>query len=250
KGVLVYIYMGMLAVFCTNAMNILAGVNGVETGQSVIIGTSIAVFNVIEIARDQFAAKHLFSLYLILPFIAVSLALLRHNWYPSKVFVGDTLCYFAGMTFAVVAILGSFSKTMLLFFIPQVFNFLYSVPQLFGIIPCPRHRLPKFDRATGLLGMSYAKFSPDQMGPGGAALLKTLSFLRLAKVEWSPPSGKEKKAEISVNNLTIINYLLKFIGPTHERTLTIYIMTVQVVGTIIAFSIRYGFVRFFYDVVQ
>ena len=40
--------------------------------------------------------------------------------YPSKVFVGDTFCYFAGMTFAVVAILGGFSKTILLFFIPQV----------------------------------------------------------------------------------------------------------------------------------
>ena len=86
----------------------------------------------------------------------------------------------------------------------------------------------RFDRATGLLGMSYAKFPPDQLGPGGAALLKTLSFLGLAKVDWSPPSGKEKKGEISVNNLTIINFLLKFIGPTHERTLTIYIMTVQV----------------------
>ena len=80
QGILIYIYMGMLAVFCTNAINILAGVNGVETGQSVVIGTSIAVFNFIEIARDQFAAKHLFSLYLILPFIAVSLSLLRHNW--------------------------------------------------------------------------------------------------------------------------------------------------------------------------
>ena len=30
-----------------------------------------------------------------------------------------TLCYFAGMTFAVVGILGHFSKTLLLFFIPQ-----------------------------------------------------------------------------------------------------------------------------------
>ena len=63
--------------------------------------------------------------------------------YPSRVFVGDTYCYFAGMTFAVTAILCHFSKTMLLFFIPQIFNFIYSVPQLFGIIPCPRHRLPK-----------------------------------------------------------------------------------------------------------
>lgn len=63
--------------------------------------------------------------------------------YPAKVFVGDTFCYFSGMSFAVVAILGHFSKTMLLFFIPQVINFLYSVPQLFKFIPCPRHRLPR-----------------------------------------------------------------------------------------------------------
>ena len=47
-----------------------------------------------------------------------SLALMKHNAFPSKVFVGDTYCYFAGMTFAVVGILGHFSKTMLLLFIP------------------------------------------------------------------------------------------------------------------------------------
>ena len=76
--------------------------------------------------------------------------------------------------------------------------------------------------------MSYAKFSPDELGPGGAALLKTLSFFRLAKVEWSKPVGKGKKAEITVNNLTIINFMLKFIGPTHESTLTVYILLVQV----------------------
>ena len=34
------------------------------------------------------------------------------NWYPSTVFVGDTFCYFAGMTFAVVGIHGHFSKTL------------------------------------------------------------------------------------------------------------------------------------------
>ena len=65
--------------------------------------------------------------------------------YPSKVFVGDTFCYFAGMTFAALGILGHFSKTMLMFFIPQIFNFVLSVPQLFHFIPCPRHRLPRFN---------------------------------------------------------------------------------------------------------
>ena len=37
-GLLYYVYMGMLAIFCTNAINILAGINGLEVGQSVIIG--------------------------------------------------------------------------------------------------------------------------------------------------------------------------------------------------------------------
>ena len=60
----------------------------------------------------------MFSLTLMIPFLATSLALFRKNAFPSKVFVGDTYCYFAGMTFAVVGILGKFSKTMLLFFIP------------------------------------------------------------------------------------------------------------------------------------
>ena len=50
--------------------------------------------------------------------------------FPSSVFVGDTFCYFAGMTFGVVAILGHFSKSLLLFFVPQLINFLYSIPQV------------------------------------------------------------------------------------------------------------------------
>ena len=40
--------------------------------------------------------NNLFSLYLVLPFLGCSLALLQLNWYPSQVFVGDTYCYFAG----------------------------------------------------------------------------------------------------------------------------------------------------------
>lgn len=162
-GPLYYVYMAMLSIFCTNAINILAGINGLEVGQSCVIAASILIFNLIELWGDCWRA-HLFSLTVMLPFFAVSCALLSLNWYPAQggslyddvvtrelthqfvthaVFVGDTYCYFAGMTFAVVGILGHFSKTMLLFFIPQVFNFLFSCPQLFHLVPCPRHRLPK-----------------------------------------------------------------------------------------------------------
>ena len=60
------------------------------------------------------------------------------------------------MTFAVVGILSHFSKTMLLFFIPQILNFLYSVPQLFGLIPCPRHRLPRYTCLSNIHSHSHS----------------------------------------------------------------------------------------------
>lgn len=46
-GALYYVYMGSLAVFCTNAINIYAGINGLEVGQSIIIACSIALHNII-----------------------------------------------------------------------------------------------------------------------------------------------------------------------------------------------------------
>lgn len=141
---LYYIFLAMLAIFCTNAINIVAGINGIEASQGLFISLSIIAYNIIELLRaTDYTASHIFSIQLMLPFSAVTSGLLYHNFYPADVFVGDTYCYFAGMTFAVVGILGHFSKTMLLFFIPQVFNFLYSCPQLFYFVDCPRHRLPK-----------------------------------------------------------------------------------------------------------
>ncbi|KAF9991442.1 UDP-N-acetylglucosamine--dolichyl-phosphate N-acetylglucosaminephosphotransferase [Entomortierella chlamydospora] len=165
-GVLYYIYMGMVAIFCTHSINIMAGINGVEVGQSLIIACSIAANDLHFINSPSTLAPaietHLFSLYFIMPFIGVSLGLMIHNWYPSKVFIGDTYCYFAGMTFAVVGILSHYSKTLLLFFIPQIFNFILSSPQLFRLVPCPRHRVPRYNRGTNLMEPSHVVL--DQEG--------------------------------------------------------------------------------------
>ncbi|XP_062499331.1 UDP-N-acetylglucosamine--dolichyl-phosphate N-acetylglucosaminephosphotransferase-like [Corticium candelabrum] len=242
-GLLYYVYMGMLAVFCTNAINILAGINGVEAGQSLIIAVSIAAFNVFELSGD-YGSLHLFSLYIILPFIGVTAALLYHNWYPSAVFVGDTFCYFAGMTFAVVGILGHFSKTVLLFFIPQIINFVYSVPQLFRFISCPRHRLPKYDPATDKLGMSYAHFKKSDVGQGGQIIIKILSLLHLATVQ---NDLGEDGQEMRINNLTLINLIIKLCGPMKENKLTIVVLCIQIFGSIVAFIIRYKLSLVFYD---
>ena len=89
--------MGLLAVFCTNAINILAGINGLEVGQSVIIALSIVIFNLMSVSGGL-GHHHIFSLYFLLPYLGTTIALLAHNWYPSRVFPGDTFCYFSGMS--------------------------------------------------------------------------------------------------------------------------------------------------------
>ncbi|XP_072774331.1 UDP-N-acetylglucosamine--dolichyl-phosphate N-acetylglucosaminephosphotransferase isoform X1 [Taeniopygia guttata] len=277
-GILYYVYMGMLAVFCTNAINILAGINGIEAGQSLVIAASIIIFNIVELNGD-YRDDHIFSLYFMIPFFFTTLGLFYHNWYPSRVFVGDTFCYFAGMTFAVVGILGHFSKTMLLFFIPQVLNFLYSLPQLFHIIPCPRHRLPRqqltlpatvrsysrglsrkctfltspplrsfltrLNPSTGKLEMSYSKFKTKNLSVLGTSILKVVKILHIVDVR----SGTDENGEYTeCSNMTLINFVIKLIGPTHERNLTLLLLLIQVLGSTIAFSIRYQLVRLFYDV--
>jgi UDP-N-acetylglucosamine--dolichyl-phosphate N-acetylglucosaminephosphotransferase len=241
-GVLYYIYMGMLAVFCTNAINILAGINGVEAGQSFVIGLSIIAHNALQVLLGTADTEsHLFSLYLMIPFVATTFALLIHNWYPSSVFVGDTFCYFAGMSFAVVGILGHFSKTMLLFFVPQVLNFLYSVPQLFHLIPCPRHRLPKYNPKIKKLEMSRCEFKLEELPFLGRLVYRVLTLFRLVDVR------KGKDGNLEMNNLTIINFVLKLVGPTHEATLTFYMLLIQVACSVIAFIIRYQLVKLVYE---
>ncbi|CAD5123298.1 DgyrCDS11655 [Dimorphilus gyrociliatus] len=243
-GPLYYLYMGMLAVFCTNAINILAGINGVEAGQSLIIAISVVIFNVLEIHGTHREA-HIFSLYFLMPYIGVCLGLLYHNWYPANAFVGDTFCYFSGMTFAVVAILGHFSKTMLLFFIPQVFNFLFSAPQLFHFVPCPRHRMPKYNVKTDKLESSLAEFSEKDIKFPGKYILRIASFFRL--INLTQTVEKENHIHYKCTNMTILNLLLRLFGPLHEKTLCCVYLMLQALCSIVAFMIRYQIAGLVYD---
>jgi len=245
-GGLYYLYMGMLAVFCTNAINILAGINGVEAGQSLVIAISVLIHNWIQVeSRQSDHQNHFLSIMLVTPFAGVCAGLLYHNWYPSRVFVGDTFCYFAGMTFAVAGILSHFSKTMLLFFIPQVLNFVISLPQLFHIVLCPRHRLPKLDEKTGKLNTSKACFKLDTVGKLGSICLAIFSGLGL--VSYKETKAEDGSIDVEVSNFTLINVFLRIFGPTHEETLTIYLLVFQMLCSGLAFVIRYRIALYFYE---
>jgi len=201
-GLLYYLYMALLSIFCTNAINIYAGINGLEAGQSLVICCFMLIHNAMQLspagAKDNLKSlqfNNLLSMDILFPFLGCCLGLLVHNWYPSKVFVGDTFCYFAGMTFAMASILGHYSETLLVMFIPQLINFVYSLPQLFGIVHCPRHRLPKYDEKTGKL---YAVRS----------------------------------------HMNLVNLILLITGPMTERQLCIVCMVLQVVCCVSGILLR------------
>ena len=85
----------------TQAVNIYAGVNGLECGQVYVIACSILAMAAIELQHNQ-NENYTLSIVFLPPFIATTLALLRSNWYPARVFVGDTYTNYAGMALAVV----------------------------------------------------------------------------------------------------------------------------------------------------
>jgi UDP-N-acetylglucosamine--dolichyl-phosphate N-acetylglucosaminephosphotransferase len=245
-GWLYYIYMGMVAVFCTNAINILAGINGLECGQSVVIAASVLLYNWVEISSGEVSSHaQTFSVHLLLPFLTTSAALLRYNWYPAQVFVGDTYCYFSGMLFATVGILGHFSKTLLLFFIPQVFNFIYSGPQIFRFVPCPRHRLPRYSKATNKIEMSTVRFKQTDIKFLGRLFIRILESMGLL---WVQRNIGENREYMECNNFTLVNLVLKIFGPMNELNATRLLLFIQILCSCAAFTIRYPLARLFYDV--
>jgi UDP-N-acetylglucosamine--dolichyl-phosphate N-acetylglucosaminephosphotransferase len=211
-GFLYKVFILLVVVFCTNSINILAGLNGLEAGQTLIISAAVILFNLLRLSKIVLLPElsvedvrirdaQLFSVYITLPLIAVTTALLLFNYYPSRVFVGDTYTYFAGMALAVSGILGHFSETLLIFFIPQIINFLYSCPQLFKVVPCPRHRLPVYEKETGLL-------FPSKRSDGGY-------------------------------NLNLVTLFLRLFGPCTEKQLCNRILFFQVVCCALGFAIRH-----------
>ncbi|KAG5984520.1 hypothetical protein E4U55_004416 [Claviceps digitariae] len=237
-GPLYYVYMACVAMFCPQSINMLAGINGIEVSQCVVVALLIAFNDCLYLLTPYphpATDSHLFSLYFLLPWIGVSCALLSHNWYPARVFVGDTYCYFSGMVFAVVGILGHFSKTLGLLLVPQIFNFLYSCPQIFGLVPCPRHRLPKFNARTGLLDVSVTPWSPDRQ----PHVLVATALHLLAKVRLVRVTTDEQGRLVDTSNLTILNLWLLWRGPLREDRLAWEITLLQLLVGLFGLFVRH-----------
>jgi UDP-N-acetylglucosamine--dolichyl-phosphate N-acetylglucosaminephosphotransferase len=139
-----------IAIFAPNAINIHAGINGLEVSQSTAIAVGLAILAGVRLAAS-FTAPDLLrplppqiaAVALLCIFFFATRPLAALNRYPARVFVGDTFTNFAGAALVSAALLLQAPLYLGFLMLPQIFNFLLSLPQLLGFLPCPRHRLPR-----------------------------------------------------------------------------------------------------------
>ncbi|MBN3037070.1 MAG: hypothetical protein JW834_01350 [Candidatus Diapherotrites archaeon] len=91
-----------------NAVNMIAGYNGVETGMSGVIIASLAI---IALMAGQAAAA-----IVLLAMLGALLAFFRFNYYPARIFPGDTGTLQMGALIAAAAVIGNMEKYALLMF--------------------------------------------------------------------------------------------------------------------------------------
>jgi UDP-N-acetylglucosamine--dolichyl-phosphate N-acetylglucosaminephosphotransferase len=170
----------------TTTFNFLAGYNGLEASQGIIILSAMSI--VTFITGDRWLSM------IALCMIASLIAFYIFNKYPSRVFPGDIMTYSVGALIAGIAILGNIEKIAVLFFIPYIIETILKL----------RGRLKKESFAKlnkdGSLEMPYEKIYG----------LEHLAIYILKKIK---PSKKvyEKEVVYLINGFQIFIILLVFL---------------------------------------
>lgn len=112
-----------------NAVNMLAGFNGLEVGMGIIALGSLAII--------AYLMGKISVLVILLAALGSLLAALYYNWYPAKILVGDVGTLSIGAIIAVAVIMGNFEIAGVILLIPYVVDFLIKAknrfPYSFGV---------------------------------------------------------------------------------------------------------------------
>lgn len=169
----------------TTTFNFLAGFNGLETSQGIILLSALSI--VMYLTGNSWLSVVALCL------VASLLAFYIFNSNPAKVFPGDVLTYAIGSSIAVIAILGNAEKIAIFFFIPYLIE---TVLKLRGKLKKQSFGIPNKD---GSLEMPYDKIYG----------LEHLAIYILKRIK---PSKKvyENDVVYSINGFQIVIILLGF----------------------------------------
>jgi len=184
-GIIYPLFLIPLAIVATTTtFNFLAGFNGLEAGQGILILSSLSLV--------AFLTGNSWLSVVGLCMVASLLAFLFYNFVPAKIFPGNSLTYPVGSLIAMMAILGNFEKIAIFFFIPYI---LEMVLKLRGNLVKQSFGKPNPD---GSLSLRYDKIYG----------LEHLSIFLLQKLNIKPT---EKKVVCSLWAFQILIIILGFI---------------------------------------
>jgi len=126
-GIFTYPLTILFIIACINCINLIDGLDGLSGGISAIYYLTVGIIGVMVGKLD---------LELVLTFVMLgsTLGFLVHNFYPAKIFAGDTGSMFMGFTVAVIALLGFKNVTMTSLIIPMLILAIPILDTLFAII--------------------------------------------------------------------------------------------------------------------
>lgn len=152
---LVLIPLGVVGV--TTVYNFLAGFNGLEAGQGILILSFLSYVSYI--------TGNAWLSVVGMCMVACLIGLLIFNWYPAKVLPGDVLTYGVGALIVAMAIVGNFEKVAFVVFIPYIIEMILKIkgrieldnghwPHAFGIPNKDNSLELKYDKIYGLTHFS------------------------------------------------------------------------------------------------
>lgn len=131
----------------TNGFNMMAGYNGLEASQGIIILSTLAYFSYV---HDS-AWLTVISLCMVFAL----LGFLIYNRFPAKIFPGDALTYTVGALSAAIVIFANLEKIFLILFIPYIIEFFLKLrgkfkKESFAQVKEDGTLLPRYEKIYGL----------------------------------------------------------------------------------------------------
>ncbi len=118
---IILVPVGVIA--ASNLVNLLAGFNGIEAGTGAVIAA--ALFSIAYMRGEQEAA------FLAAALLGVCLAFLFFNWFPARIFPGNSGTYLVGGAVAATVIIGNMEKAGVIVLAPQIIEFFFKATNWF-----------------------------------------------------------------------------------------------------------------------
>ncbi len=105
----------------SNAVNMLAGLNGLEAGLGAVMHATVlfTALSIMGVHPEAYWAALISA-----SMLGALLAFLKYNWHPAKVFIGDVGTLPIGCALAAAVVLGDMEKLGIILIVPYLFEFL------------------------------------------------------------------------------------------------------------------------------